>query len=210
MQLYRLHHYSKPFSFWSLLWLVWSTVLCSWREKSPKVSGIKCTKVYYSLYIDQYSKHLQVPRMQREGQTDQRCKYWVHEYTCIIHIDTNSRRNSTYHFGGTEVFWVHLHMYHPCLLATANLLLILSLPPGKKEILAGTKSFPHLLQDSSAVITSCVVCFVIVSSRQNMSPAFFSPLKRTHPSPHVSISQHIRGEVNDRLNVGGIFPRQET
>lgn len=108
-------------------------------------------------------------------------------------IDTNGRRNLTYHFSGTEVFWVHLHMYHPCLLATANLLLILSLPPGKKEILAGTKSFPHLLQDSSAVITSCVVCFLIVSSRQNMSPAFFPPQTHTSFTTCQYLTGHKRG-----------------
>lgn len=84
----------------------------------------------------------------------------------------------TYHFSRTKVFWVHLHVHHPCFLAATHLLLTLAFPPGKTQILTGRYIFPQLLGGSAvpssvSLIISCVVCFFNVSRRQNMSPALF-------------------------------------
>lgn len=109
-------------------------------------------------------------------------KYWpfrpVHDLNKDkkqICTHTNTGRNLTYHFSRTEIFRVHLHMYHPRLLATANLLLILSIPSAKTQILAGRNIFPQQLEDFSCPFVClpdyfCSVCFFNVSCRQNMSP----------------------------------------
>lgn len=123
-----------------------------------------------------------------------------------IRTHTNTGGNPTYHFSRTEVFWVDLHMYHPCLLATANLLLILSIPPGKTQILAGRSIFPQLLEGSAvlsydSLIISCAVCCFNVSCRQNMSPVFFSGINtagtatvtHTHTHLHQHVFQDTRG-----------------
>lgn len=66
----------------------------------------------------------------------------------VDNMYTNKGRTLTYHFSGAEVFGVHLHMYHSCLLAATNLILIFSLPPGKhsKKNLNQREHFPTAVQ----------------------------------------------------------------
>lgn len=47
--------------------------------------------------------------------------------------NTTTERRFTYNFCRTEEFWVYFHMDHPCLRATANLLVILAFPPGIEQ-----------------------------------------------------------------------------
>lgn len=104
-------------------------------------------------------------------------------------------------------------MYHPCLLATANLVLILSFPPGKTQILKrGRNIFPQLLEGSAvrpplvSLIISCAVCFFNVSRRQNMPHVSFFPFSwnqhSTHhgrtPLPTCRLLLRHKREVNER------------
>lgn len=61
--------------------------------------------------------------------------------------------NITYHLRRTEEFWVHFHVNNSCLLATANLHLILTFPPEteQKERLFNKQSFSILYPPDDVV-----------------------------------------------------------
>lgn len=110
---------------------------------------------------------------------------------------TNVSRTLTYHFSRTEELRVHLHVHNPCLLATANLLFILSFPPGKRQTWAGTSVSFHLFNGSFFLIISCSVCFLKVSADKICQLPFFflKPAQRALGtvkhifSPHQCLTQ---------------------
>lgn len=102
--------------------------------------------------------------------------------------DTTQARKCTYNFCRTEEFWVHFHMDHPCLLATANLLVILAFPPGKEQ--------------EEMKLQLCV--HPISSSFINSSFVYFNILLRQH----LSILMHVRNvnyATRTLLNFKSIF-----
>lgn len=83
--------------------------------------------------------------------------------TFIIN-NTTTATTFTYNFCGTEEFWVHSHMDHPCLFATANLVVILAFPPGKEQ---EKMELQHSLRVHS--IISSVFFFFNILLQQNPS-----------------------------------------